>query len=149
MKKIGEYTARGTVSEGGTNQQKINLFDGVFDTAYRIKSITVAPYEINATSNYNYAMKVMTNDQGNAAVWNWSDQAEIAWAYTSFDANGISNAPFSAVDKDQLVVEDAYIYLEATQPLIANYEIVFEKYAISDWQGALAMARERQSHEQP
>jgi len=146
MKKIGEYTARGTIQESGPNPIRITLFDGKFDTAFRVKSITVAPYDITATSNYNYAIKLMTRDDGNAAIWNWGDQSELGWSYTSFDANGITNPPFSQVDKDQLIVEDIYVYLESTQDLKANYEIVLEKYSISDWQGALAMARERQSH---
>ncbi len=146
MKKIGEYTARGFIQESGPNPIRITLFDGRYDTAYRVKSITVAPYDVAATSNYNYAIKVMTRDDGSAAIWNWADQSEVAWSYTSFDSNGITNPPFREVDEDQLIVEDVYVYLESTQDLKANYEIVFEKYSITEWQGALSMARERQAY---
>lgn len=146
MKKIGEYTARGTIQEAGPNPIKISLFDGKFDTAYRVKSIIVAPKAVTSTSNYNYAIKVMTREDGDPTIWNWGDQSEVAWSYTSYDANGITNPPFSHVDEDQLIVEDIYVYLETTQDLLANYEVVLEKYSISDWQGALAMARERQTY---
>ena len=44
MKKIGMYTARGTISETDTlagNPQRITLFDGKFTTAYRIVKLHI------------------------------------------------------------------------------------------------------------
>ena len=44
MKKIGEYTARGILSEADTeagNPQQIPLFDGSFKTAYRVKEFYI------------------------------------------------------------------------------------------------------------
>ena len=39
MKKIGEYTVRGQISDGIV--EKIILFDGRFDTGYRVTSFVV------------------------------------------------------------------------------------------------------------
>ena len=51
----------------------------------------------------------------------------------------------SIVDPDNLVVEDLYVYghTTGTQADAINYLVRMEKYEITDWQGALAMARDR------
>ena len=50
MRLIGQYTARGIVSEDETfagNPQKIPLFDGSFETAYRVKEFYIFPADFN------------------------------------------------------------------------------------------------------
>ena len=49
------------------------------------------------------------------------------------------------MDPENLIIEDLFIYaaINTTADVNINYLITMEKYEISDWQGALAMATER------
>ena len=80
MKKIGEYTVRGQMDAENTFN-KIQLFDGRFDTAYKVISFEVAPYDTKTAGN-DVAAKLCTDDGALAdgALWDWSDNREIAWA---------------------------------------------------------------------
>ena len=145
MKKIGEYTCRGQIPEGTANTKRINLFDGRFDTAYRVVRFVIAGARADDSSSDAVA-KLMTEDNGiNADYWNWEDNREIAWASTEHrTADGVQMV-FSEVDPDNLVVEDLFITAQnrsASNPNI-NYMIFMEKYDITDWQGALAMVRNK------
>ena len=147
MKVIGEYTCRGTITPSDTDPKRITMFDGRFDTGYRIKKFVVSPYDIDNANIRNYLGKVGTSSSLGNTTWNWADQREIAWSAFVWDAN--SNAPgnsFEQVDKDQIIVEDVYVYgIEAAGPSTSfmNYYIEFEKVDIKEWEGALAMARDK------
>ena len=154
MKKIGEYTARGTVSEEDTtsgNPQLVNLFDGRFDTAYRIIEFKIWGSDYDGSSNPDAIGKLSKNDDGSTSpgiFMRADDDNQIAWATTAADTQAGTSGGFSQsiIDPDNLVVEDLYVYVRArnsttTDPI--NYLIIMEKYEISDWQGALAMARDR------
>ena len=73
------------------------------------------------------------------------DDNQIAWAWfgASTDSGGSSSqAPI--IDKDNLIVEDLYVYVRASgDDQEINYMVELEKYEITDWQGALSMARDR------
>ena len=150
MKKIGMYTARGVIDEDKTaagTPQEISLFDGRFDTAYRVVEFHIWPGNINNSTNPDVIGKLSKNDDGvvsNVNFWRADDDNQIAWAGVTGGSDAI-NAPFKLVDPDNLIVEDLYVYgLTAgstTTPI--NYLVIMEKYEISDWQGALAMARDR------
>ena len=48
------------------------------------------------------------------------------------------------VDPDNLIVEDVFIdFGSGTAGAEINYMLTFQKYDISDWQGALAMVRNK------
>ncbi len=147
MKKIGTYTCRGTVTPGETH--RITLFDGSFKTGYSVRKFVVSPYDIDNTNVRSFAGKLATVDSLSETVWDWSDQRELAWSWFTSDANGVS-APnhFSEVDEDTMIVEDVYVYADepaGSTTSFMNYMITFDKYEFSDWQGALAMARDKQS----
>ena len=144
MKKIGEYTARGRIPVT-PGIQKIPLFDGRFDTGYRIVGFKVAAVDTDNTSSKAYFGKVAT--VGNLGhQWKWDNQNELAWSVMSWDANA-SAAPghFSNWDEDALIIEDLFVYGDESGNLAMNYEVVLVKYEFSDWKGALAMARDKQS----
>ena len=149
MKVLGEYTCRGTIVPSETNPKKITLFDGSFQTGYRIKKFIISPFDMDNQNIRNYVGKVATDDGLDPREWAWEDQREIGWATFVWDAN--SNAPgqtFSLVDSDQIIVEDCYVYAEepaGSSTSFTNYYIEFEKVEIKDWEGALAMARDRAS----
>ena len=145
MKKIGEYTCRGQIPEGTANTYRIPLFDGRFDTAYRVTRFVIAGARADDSSSDAVA-KLMTEDTGiSADFWNWGDNREIAWASTDHrTADGVQKV-FSEVDPDNLIVQDLFITAQnrsASNPDI-NYMISMEKYDITEWQGALAIVRNK------
>ena len=152
MKKIGEYTARGIVSESETEAgtpQKIPLFDGSFETAYRITGFQIWGSDMTS-SNTIAAGKLSKNDNGSTARTSFfraDDDNQIAWAVTVATTDGGTSGGFgdpAIIDLDNLVVEDLYVYVRGnsnTTPI--NYIVTMDKYQITDWQGALTMARDR------
>ncbi len=146
MKKIGEYTTRGKITTDET-LNRIILFDGRFDTAYRVVEFVIAHSNTTQTAGDTFAAKLLTDDDSSTGVgWNWENNEEIAWAMYTSDANStIAPTNFNLVDPDNLVVQDLYIIAdEGTGDVKAvNYFIRLEKYDISDSQGVLAMVRNR------
>ena len=153
MKKIGEYTARGTVTEEATvagNPQKIPLFDGTFTTAYRVVEFRIWGSDFDGSGNPDCIGKLAKNEFGTTSRNNFmraDDDNQIAWATTgaSTDA-GTSGFVESIIDPDNLIVEDLYVYGRSANSSTSdkiNYLVVMEKYQVTDWQGALAMARDR------
>ena len=149
MKKIGEYTARGIVTEvqtGAGDPQKIPLFDGSFKTAYRVTSFKIWPSNVGGGSSGDAVGKLSKNASGSTGSTNFmraDDDNQIAWAGCS-NSTDFFIEHTDIIDKDNLVVEDLYVYVRcATDANNINYIVTMEKYEISDWQGALAMARDR------
>ena len=139
MKKIGEYTCRGQVPTNTT--ERIKLFDGRFDTAYKVTRFEVSPGDGTAAADV-YG-KLMTEDLGTGArAWNWQDNREIAWASGNQITTGIKEL-FDTIDPDNLIVEDLFVVVEDNNDGAVNYMITMEKYDITDSQGALAMVRNR------
>jgi hypothetical protein len=154
MKKLGQYTARGTVSEAETeagNPAKIPLFDGQFKTAYRITAFYIWASDWSGSTKPDCIGKLSKNDDGVTTSANFmraDDDNQIAWATTSGDTDGGVRGGFSEsiIDPDNLVVEDLFVYARTASSVNTdriNYIVEMEKYEITDWQGALAMARDR------
>ena len=146
MKKIGEYTCRGSIrSDSSTN--RIILDDGQFNTAYRIVEFRIAPHDMDNIFTYQFTAKLLTDDDTSSGVnWNWDDNAEIGWSAFIFDGNDVRSLQnFSQIDTDNLVVQDLFIraHEAQTNDKKLNYYIRMEKYDITDSQGALAMVRNR------
>jgi len=144
-----KYTCRGTVVADAAAPERITLFDGRFDTGWRIVRFKVAARDIDFTSVRSFAAKLATVSDLNESVWDWGDQREVAWAYSIWDSN-LASAPsfYELVDPDQVIVEDLYLYVdEATQEAasICNYFIELEKVEFPEWRGALSLARDAQS----
>ena len=150
MKMIGTYTARGILTEVDTeagNPQKIPLFDGSFETGYKVVEFKIWGSTFSSGSEGDALGKLSKNDDGVTSHTNFlraDDDNQIAWASSQADTDHFITAP-SIVDPDNLVVEDLYVYARTrgTNTNAINYLVVMEKYEIDDWQGALAMARDR------
>ena len=152
MKKIGNYTARGIVTEGDTEAgtpQKIPLFDGSFKTAYRVVGFHIWGASYGSSTQPDCIGKLSKNDDGATGTSNFmraDDDNQIAWAWfgASTDTGG-SSSQDPVIDPDNLIVEDLYVYGRSNSGTTApiNYMVLLEKYEISDWRGALAMARDR------
>ena len=135
MKKIGEYTSRGSIRSDNV-MNRIILDDGSFETGYRVVEFVIAGHDMDNTSVNNFVAKLLTDDDTSIGLnWNWDNNEEIAWSIYSHDANA-NSAPntFTLVDPDNLIIRpDRKL----------NYFIRLEKYDISDSQAALAMVRNR------
>lgn len=150
MKKIGTYTARGQVSETESETgapAKINLFDGSYETGWKVVEFYVWGANAASSSNPDVSGKLSTspNVTASTAFFNAQDQREIAWGSSAGSTDTFFNAPPGAIiDPDNLIVEDLYVFTRAVNDTIpVNYLIVLEKYDITDWEGALSMAKDR------
>ena len=142
MKKIGAYTARGRVANG--IQKKLQLFDGRFDTAYKIVEFVVWGHDFSGSQTADVLGRLMTKpntNSSNAVFMDAADNTQIGWAGQSA-AGGTWAAGEHILDPDNLIVEDLYLMcITANDTDDINYMIKMEKYDISDWQGALALVR--------
>jgi len=145
MKKIGEYTARGIGEEGVAIP--IPLFDGRFDTGYKITSFSVFAQSVQDTYDNRVAGKLGISDSLNtdaATFMNAQDNREIAWAgQNDGSIDGISMSP-GIIDPENFVVEDLYVYFRSNQNEPVCYIITMDKYETTEWKGALAMASAKQ-----
>jgi len=141
MKKIGEYTARGRIAH--REVKEITLFDGRFDTGYRVVSFVLAPVAATDTAADVAGMLATEAVAADFANWDWSDQRQIAWCGT----RGGRAAPedgIQVVDPDNFIVEDLFIVgsnAATGDNTDLNYLIIMEKYDTTDWMGALTMVR--------
>ena len=147
MKKIGEYTVRGRIPIAAESNDpiKIQLFDGRFDTGFRITKFRVAGVAMGDGNGDCIAAKLVTDPSATpGGDWQFDDNSEIAWSMCSYAMNG--TLPFGTneiIDKDNMIIEDLYIYVNTFGEGGMNYIIEMEKYDINDWQGALSMVRNK------
>ena len=147
MKKIGEYTIRGmsneTESESGS-PRRITLFDGRFDTAYRVVEFQIWGATYASSTHPDCIGKLGTTgdlEEQSIDFMNAGEQREIAWAGAAASTDSW-NTVAAIIDPDNLIVEDLFVYVRnVSDAENINYLIKMEKYEISDWQGALAMVR--------
>ena len=107
----------------GGDRKRIQLFDGRFDTGYKVKE-----FKIWALDGECHAT-LMTEPEYTGRMMDADDNSQIAWA--SSPSSGVGPLNDGIVYLDNIVVEDLYIKGYATtasQPW--NYMIVLEKLQI-------------------
>jgi hypothetical protein len=141
MKKIQEYTTRGQILEG--TEVKIQLFDGRFDTGYKVVDLRICSGDLGSTGD-DACVRLSTASIGampsSGDMIDFSDNRQIAWCGVGGQSNGFENVS-PIIDPDNMVVEDLYISGQHGSSDPINYIIYLEKYDISEWQGALSMVR--------
>jgi hypothetical protein len=148
MKKIGDYTVRGKLSETESvaGASRIQLFEGRFDTAFKVKEFYIWPSSVSAGTTGDLVGKLATesglNNDG-AGFFNAADSREIAWAGTSTSEVDAWSGPINAlVDPDNLIVQDLFVYVRGIlNAAPANYMVVMEKYDVGLTQGTYSMVR--------
>jgi len=138
MKRIGTHISRGQITTADSGGERIQLFDGRFDTGYRVTRFEISFANRESTSSKIASGKLTTEPATDNLTWDWSDVTEIAWAWAASDSNGISVAnPHTVIDRENMLVEDVYInvYSYAGTETV-NYLIEFEKYDFSAYDGA-------------
>ena len=147
MKKIGEYTTRGSiVTDNSVN--RIILDDGSFETGYRVVEFVVAPHDMDLTVARIYTAKLLTDDDSTTGLnWNWDSNEEIGWSFFTWDSNTQTTGNnYNLIDPDNLIIQDLFIVADegvGQTDVKMNYYIRLEKYDIKDSQAALAMVRNR------
>jgi len=136
MKSIRNYTIRGQLQPNTV--KKILLFDGRFDTGFKLLKFVIAPQ--NVRNQEEVQCKLMTESKPHSVTWDWDVNSEIGWA-TWNTPEPQRSGQFSLVDHEAIVVEDLYIDSTADDGEVVNYYIEMEKVSITDWTGALAMVR--------
>jgi len=151
MKKIGEFTCRGTVdflkSRTG-DPVRIRLFDGKFTTGHVVRYFVVWSTSYNSDSDADAIGKLSKSPNSTSAVnefFRADDMNEIAWATTEGASMSGNDAGFAEaiLDPENLIVEDLYVYARNPNDVDVNYLIVMDKYDISETHGALTMAKDR------
>ncbi len=141
MKPIKTCTLRGRLAPSTLNH-RVSLFDGQFDTAFRIVKFEISTSS-PTTSSADASLILTTEPCMSANDWDWADNRQIAWC--SYLSQGGDSGVFinSFIDPEHLIVEDLYISAFVASGQEGNYMITLEKYDISDWQGALTMVRNK------
>jgi hypothetical protein len=149
--KIDTYTCRGTIDEdtdGVPTGKHIRLFDGRFDTGWRIEKFELRPANVSddASVTVNLVGKLQTTSWGGVPVrydkWHFGDMREIAWAACSFDSNSNYTPPMSLVDAENLIIEDMWVMINSyADANPANYYIEMTKYKIPKKLAILAMVK--------
>ncbi len=120
---------------------RLTLFDGQFDTAYRVEK-----FEIVGSSpldTVEFIMKLSTDELTDISAFNYNDNTEIAWAMWG-GAHTTLAFSWSDTDPDNLIIEDLFLSCRGgTDNTFCNYIITLQKYEIDDWRGALGMVRNR------
>ena len=103
------YVIKGQFT-GDYEEEKIQLFDGCFDTAFRVIQFIVAPQTITGNSNESITAKLTTEPKAlmggslTQGDWNWYDNREIGWAswtqYTSNQPRGMN----AIIDPENLII---------------------------------------------
>jgi len=145
---LGEtYVLKGKIP-GDYSEHRIILFDGRFDTAWRVTQFIVAPERI-LNGSADLAAKLGTEPFGvtqPAGEWLWEDNREIGWATWQNTGTRSSNPYNAIIDPENLIIEDLFITssIEADAPdNLVNYMIILEKYKISQSQGTITYIKNR------
>lgn len=149
--KNDTYVIKGQFT-GDYVSQRIQLFDGCFDTAFRVIEFIIAPKTITGNSNQSSNAKLTTEDvkqMGGALThgdWNWDDNREIGWATWAQITTNQSRSYNAIIDPENLIIEDLFVTGKTQGDApdnILNYMIVLEKYKISQEEGTLTYIRNR------
>jgi len=145
---LGEtYVLKG-VLPGDYSQHRIMLFDGRFDTAWRVTQFILSPQTILATlSDISGKLGTEEFQTGQpAGVWRWEDPREIGWATWRNDGTRVSGPYNAIIDPENLIIEDLYISATTNQDApdnLVNYMIILEKYKITQSQGTITYIKNR------
>ena len=137
MKSLGKRVIRGAFLSPSTsiagNKREIQLFDGRFDTAYKVLS-----FRVFGLDSESHGMLSTGELPAGMRMMNADSNLQIAWC-SSVPSGGGQN---EIVDKDNLVVQNLYFAGYSTtssQPLC--YLIELEKFDVGLTIGAYSLVR--------
>jgi len=152
VKKTGTYTMVGSMGISSTtiggDRKKLILDDNNPKTGYRVVRFNIWALDTECHATLSTVFEGGVSGSAGDYMMDAGDNTQIAWA--SAPSSGSGPLQDGIVDPDNLIIQDLYIRGYATsssQPW--NYYIELEKYDITDWQGALAMVRNRAQGRDP
>lgn len=146
------YTARGQLSEDESETygpHRVLLWDGRWDTAWKVISFRVFGASSGGNTTGDAMGKLCTSnrcERGPGDFFNADDPREIAWSQNSGSLDSGAGGGFGEqiIDRDNFIIEDLWVYIRGVSDAQdINYVIEMEQYNISDWEGAMLMARDR------
>jgi hypothetical protein len=145
MKFLETYTVRGRVEH--LTETRINLFDGKYDTGFRLVSFEIAPYNF-VSGDTSTSLGRLATENGLPLVresfWDFNDTRQIGWAAINGENFEIyPEGSQSIVDRSKLIIEDMYITCLNRGDVSTNYIAVFEKFKLEPFQGSLAIVQNR------
>lgn len=143
MKRVknGRRVLRGTLPIQ-TYKNRIQIFDGLFSTGYRIVEFRIIP---KTPSDSEEIICVASTEPHTSlqTTFDFSDNENVAYAAWNVP-NQTAFSDWNLVIEDNMVVEDLWISCYSTgDEVYANYYMILEKYEFTDWTGALTMVRNR------
>ena len=119
--------------------RRLIVDDGNFKDGWRVVNFTVASNAVSSNEvNAKLALKEVP-----ATGWDWENSMEIAWA----SSRGTSEANWggfpNAIDPNNVVVMDLWIYGASSAGGDINYMIEIERVVLDDNQSVLALIQER------
>jgi len=136
-----------TTSNTAGFTERLTLFDGRFDTGYKVTKFVISTNGLNGGADCIGKLSTESPSNPEDVTWDWGDNTQIAWANNEMAATVTPRMGWaegsSLVDRDHIIVEDLFITVrvrDITDPFV-NYYIELEKYDITNWEGALAMVR--------
>ena len=148
MKSLGKYTVRGQTREDeqeAGRPQKIQLFDGRFDTGYKVIDFRIWSSNYSGSNNPDCIGKLATVDNlpgGPTSFMHADDVREIAWATSAGSTDGGLGFGEAIIDPENFIVEDLFVYVRSTlDDIPINYLVTMEKFDTTETKGALAMIR--------
>ena len=140
MKKIGEYSVRISVEDGET--RKVNLFDGRYDTGYKLTNVQAFTNTPSASNADGWATVSLDPDVV-GTTWDAEDSYQIAWTGFHTTTFGAGYEPQQIIDRENLIIEDLYVYGNTATGQKVNIYMEFDKYELMPYQGSLAIVKNR------
>lgn len=135
-------TLRGQFAEGRTKRLVVD--DGRLNHGYRVVSFVIGGDGILSAANDVSA--TLSLDDDSPLTWDWGDNRQIGWASTNVDSVAGTNAPFSLIDPDHIVIMDLYIQGQtgsAGGTGVINYLIELEPVGLTYDEAILTLIKER------
>lgn len=143
MKKVGgRKVMSGRINTGTYNgvENKIQLFDGLFTTGYRVVEFRIVSDQ--PLTSQEFMAKLTTQPDSTIAGVNFQDVRQVALSQSGVTQYGDFSNDYW-IRPENMIVEDLWIsaYTTGTSPNPLNYQIVLEKYEFTAWDGAETMVR--------
>lgn len=139
QKPIGDIiTMKGTLDQN-LNAFELNLFDGCYDTGYKVLEFYIAPKTPTAAQEWICTLST-SNSVTSITQWDFSNVQQIGWASWGIPSAG-SGMDFFLIDRDNMIIENLFIstYQSTGDASEINYFLTLQKYQIDVWDGALNM----------
>ena len=139
QKPIGDIiTMKGTIV-ANINGHELQLFDGCYDTGYKILEFYIAPKTPTAAQEWMSTLST-SSSVNSISQWDFADVQQIGWASWGIPSSA-SGADFFLIDRDNMIIENLYIstYQASGDAGELNYFLTLQKYEITAWDGALNM----------